>query len=140
MLGENRGKSGDSSLKGGGEFKFSVRSFDDLGFLYDHLHVTEDVEKAKSISSHKLFQHLGIFLIRGYILGHTLFEVSDSCGQQANELRLELSRVKEAQVTDQTLVTSCNERILGLEKELKSTKDECNSLKVVKNFMEFCWK
>lgn len=136
-MGGNIGKSGDSSLKGGGEFKFFGRSFDDLGFLYDHLHVTEDVEKAKTISSHKLLQHLGIFLIMGYILGHTLFEVSDLCDQQANELRLELSRLKEAQVTDQTLVTSCNEMIFGLEKEIKSIEDECNSLKVVKIFMEF---
>lgn len=41
-----------------------------------------------------------------------------------NELRLVLSRVKEAQVKNQTLFTFSNERVHVLERELKSTQEE----------------
>lgn len=49
-------------------------------------------------------------------MGWALFEVVDSSDQQVDELRLELSRVKEVQVTDHTMISSTNKRTLGLEK------------------------
>lgn len=41
------------------EFKYWSNSFDGLGYLYDHLNTTDDVEKVKSIGAQQLTQNLG---------------------------------------------------------------------------------
>lgn len=56
------------------------------------------------------------------------------------DLRLELSKRKEAQVTYHNMLNSTNERTFGLEKELKSSQDECNSLKDAKESMVLDYK
>lgn len=77
------------------------------------------------------------FIIRapsyeGCVLGRTIFEVVAYLTRR----RLELSRVKKAQVIYQALVTYSNERILGVEKYLKMTQDELESLPITKTSME----
>lgn len=56
------------------------------------------------------------------------------------DLRLELSKRKEAQVMYHNMLNSTNERTFGLEKELKSYQDECNSLKDVKESVVLGYK
>lgn len=60
----------------------------------------------------KDFQHHGTFILRDDILDRSLFEVVDSSNQHVDELRLEISIMKESQVTNQTFLTYANERIL----------------------------
>lgn len=103
---------------------FWDRSFDGLGYLYKHFPAIKDIEKTKNMCVIKPLQHLGTYLIRGSVLGRDLLEVDNSSNKQVDELRLVLSRVKEAQVTNQTLFTFFNERIHVLERELKSTQEE----------------
>lgn len=94
LVGGKWGKIGGPISKGSEEFKFWDRSIDGLGFLYDHLHGTDDVEKAKTIGVQKFLPHIGILLMRGYILGQEVFEIANSSYQKEDELRLELSRMK----------------------------------------------
>lgn len=65
-------------------------------------------------------------------MGQDLFEVADSSDQHADELRLTLNRVKEAQTTNHALLTSTNERIYRLERKFNAFKEERDSLLEVK--------
>lgn len=40
-----------------------------LGFIYYHLNSIDDVDKAMTMGSHKLLQHLGIYFMRVFFFG-----------------------------------------------------------------------
>lgn len=90
--------------------------------MYDHLHATEDIEKEISMCAQQIFKHLGTYLMKGAVIGQTLFEVAESSSQQADELRPELSKMKEAQVISQALLSSANKRLIGMENDLYSAQ------------------
>lgn len=74
--------------------------------------------------------------MKGAVIGQTLFEVAESSSQQADELRHELSKMKEAQVISQTLLSSANKRLIGMENDLYSAQSGRGSLKEKKNSMK----
>lgn len=77
---------GSDQTRSSNEFKFRSNSFDGLKFLYDHLNVTEDVNKVKTIGRQQLTENISSYMMRYVILTRGLFEAEDYCVQ--NEIKL----------------------------------------------------
>lgn len=54
----NQDSDSSHQLNSSTKFKFWSNNFDDLKYIYDHMNVTKDVEKVKTIGAQQLTQNI----------------------------------------------------------------------------------